>query len=208
MPCSPRDSCSSRVFILFGFWGVLWGLGPLLHPVKLSFSSHEMESFCLQSQVTASRLTPWGCARGTPGDVPYGKWRGSPAPSSTGHWMWLSSFRRKIWLISPQTIILSMGPSPRHCAGCPPPGQQIHRAPPRQPDCTAAFNYTAVCFFHILCQGSIKVACKTKSGFSLTSSDFFPTETTLVVKVGMYLHTFTQPEYRQRNMHAVPPALQ
>lgn len=64
MPCSPRDSCSFHVFIVFGVWGVLRGLGPLLHPVKLSFSSREIESCCLQSQVTVSRLTPWGVCKG------------------------------------------------------------------------------------------------------------------------------------------------
>jgi len=36
---------------------------------------------------------------------------------------------------------------------------------------------------------SIEVAWKTQSSFSLTSSDFFPTETTLVVRAGVYLHT-------------------
>lgn len=57
--------------------------------------------------------------------------------------------------------------------------------------------YTATCFFpHSVLRVDVKrsmlieVAWKTKPGFSLTSNDFFPTETGLM-KVGMYL-TVTQ----------------
>lgn len=38
----------------------------------------------------------------------------------------------------------------------------------------------------------MEVAQKTNSGFSTTSSDFFPTEMSLVRKVEMYLQTFTK----------------
>lgn len=39
---------------------------------------------------------------------------------------------------------------------------------------------------------SMEVAQKTKSGFSTTSSDLFPTEMSLIGKVGIYFQAFTK----------------
>lgn len=70
-------------------------------------------------------------------------------------------------------------------------------AVPGQGHLTAVCNYTATWLFpHSVPLVDVKrlmeVAQKTNSGFSTTSSDFFPTEMSLVRKVEMYLQTFTK----------------
>ena len=177
---------------------VIWGLGssgglrPILWPMKLSFSSCEVGSCCLQSQVAEARLTPLWCAWGTPGDLLYScKWRGTLPPFSRGTGCGFPHLEEKLADLPADCFIHGT----KHEAWCWVP--LIWGAPPRQVHYATVFNYTAARFFphsvpRVVVKRSIKVAWKTKSGFSSTSSDLFPTETSLVMKVGMYLQTFTQ----------------
>lgn len=152
-----------------------------------------MQCCCWQSQVAEARLTPLWCAWATPGicsaavsgEVPchlFSRGTGCGFPHL-----------ERILAHLPSDHFFIHGTKPE--AWCLVP--LIWGAPRRQVHYSTVFNYTAARFFshsvpRVDVKRSIKVAWKTKSGFSSTASDFSPTETSLVRKVGMYLQTFTQ----------------